>query len=254
MITSYIMMRTLRSDSLSQSVEDSFTLNEVARYDFDLSLNVGDSIKISNLTSLELDHTVEFTVKSKCKILKEERVNVSQTKFIPGVEYIVEPSLNSKEKTLISSDTDLFLMELVELAERDSINTYITLFVQGTIISGYLSNESYYFSSMKNRIQDTVSMYPTLESIETFLDTFRYFKNKYRYNNQEQKEVIDREFIYLSSPRIIFENTVIGVRGGNYWRGRLSRIDGFVLGDSNSDKLYELAEWQKSWNKDEEDF
>lgn len=91
-------MRTFRSDSLSQHVEDSFTVTEVARYDFDLGLNVGESIKISNLTSLDIYHNVEVTVKSKSKILKEERVSVSETKFIPGVEYIVEPSLNSKKK------------------------------------------------------------------------------------------------------------------------------------------------------------
>lgn len=145
-------------------------------------------------------------------------------------------------------------MELVELAERRSISTYITLFVQGTVISGYLSNEDYYFSESEHSIQDTVSMYPTFESIENFLDTFRYFKNKY--NNQEQKEVIDREFIYLSYPKIRFGNTVIGTGGRNHWRGRLSRIDGFVLGNSKTDTLYELAEWEIKWDKGEreEDF
>ncbi|MEG3987423.1 hypothetical protein QUA13_09710 [Microcoleus sp. S28C3] len=218
-----------------------------------MGLNVGELIKISNLTYSELEKSVEVIVKSKSKVLKEEMVSVNETKFIIGIEYIVEPSFNGKEKSLISSDTDLFLMELVELAERHSISTYITLFVQGTVISGYLISEDSFFRLMKHILIDTVSIYPTLESIEKLLDTFRYFKNKH-YHRQEQKEVIDREFIYLTSPTIIFGNSVIGTTTSGLWRGRLSRIDGFVLGDSKDNNLCELKDWQKSWNKDENDF
>jgi hypothetical protein len=33
---------------------------------------------------------------------------------------------------------------------------------------------------------------------------------------------------------------------GSPWRGRLSRIDGFVLGDSKNDNLHELEYWRKN--------
>ncbi|WP_333253315.1 hypothetical protein [Microcoleus sp. S13_C5] len=248
MITSHIMMPTFRKDSLFQSVEDSFTLTEVARYDFDLGLEVGELIKISNITSLslELDYIVEARVKNKSKILKEERIivdEVEKAKFIVRIEYVVEfenkkdldTSYTGQEKSFLSSDSDLFLMELVELAYQDSITIPITLFVQGIVVKGWLSNENWYFVNIRKHIKKAISIYPTDESRVKFLDSFR-----------EGRKLRNQEFIYLSSAEIQFGNSRTRTTDWGFWRGRLSHVDGFLLGHVTNESSFSLED--EYWN------
>lgn len=251
MITSHIMMSTFRRNSLFQSVEDSFTLTEVARYDFDLGLDVGDLIKISNLTSLslELDYIVEGRVKNKSKIIKEERVRVDEVeevKFTVRVEYVVEfenksdknPDFPVEEKSFASSDSDWFLSTLVELAYKDSITIPITLFVQGVVVKGNLSNEHRYFIDIKNKIKKAVYGEPTDESTIKFLNLFK-----------EGKKPINREFIYLSSAEIQFGEYTTKTTDWGVWRGRLSHVDGFLLGELRYENSYKLQ--YVDWDEDD---
>jgi hypothetical protein len=62
-------------------------------------------------------------------------------------------SVLAEQKSNISSDLDSFLMSLVEMVELDdkvSGRISITLFIQGSIVSGLLIGEYLYFEALKN--------------------------------------------------------------------------------------------------------
>jgi hypothetical protein len=93
MITSLVAMPAFfNKDSLGLLVEDPSNLMKIAKYNFDLGLEVGEIIHISNLGFLERNYTFEARVIRKLKILKEEVVATpdDDNKYTLTMEYVVE--------------------------------------------------------------------------------------------------------------------------------------------------------------------
>jgi hypothetical protein len=77
-------------DPLGLLVEDISNLIQIAKYDFDLDLEVGEIIHISNLRFFRENYTFEARVRSKSKILKEEVTTPNDYRSTLTMEYIVD--------------------------------------------------------------------------------------------------------------------------------------------------------------------
>lgn len=132
------------------------------------------------------------------------------------------------EKSLVRSDSDLFLMTLVELVNIASLEMSITLFVQGAIISGMLIGEKPYFEALNNELKSTG--FAPDEAIHTLIQKFNSSSINSSDNLEEQDQPINREFIHIKNAKVYSGNAFSSSTRELYWRGRLSRVDGFLLG------------------------
>ena len=123
-----------------------------------------------------------------------------------------ENSPFSVEQSHVKSDSDRLLKELTKYVNETHYEINITIFVQGVVISGMLITEIEYI--------DTVSgQYIGLS--EEVLDIFW----------SSRDDSIKDDYIHLKNA--IFHSAVSPITINNkvYWRGRLSSIDGFVVGE-----------------------
>lgn len=151
-----------------------------------------------------------------------------------------KPTL-AQQKSSVSSDSDLLLMSLIDLLEtfdKASSNEVlsklsITLFVQGSIVSGFLIGEKHYFEALNNESNNTFSSGSDegKKAMGAFLAPFQSFSTALPDNQGEQNAFKDREFIYLKDAKFLSGNSLNPHNKGVYWRGRLSRVDGFFIGN-----------------------
>ncbi len=141
-----------------------------------------------------------------------------------------EQSSPAEKKSLVSSDSDLFLMTLVELVNLASLEMSITLFVQGTIISGMLIGEKPYFEAFNNQLKASGFAPDEGEAIDLLIQKFSSSSTNSSDNLIEEDQPINREFIHIKNAKIYSGNGLIPSTIELYWRGRLSRVDGFLLG------------------------
>lgn len=227
MITSRLMMFIFRK--IHPFPKPEFYLTELITYDFDLDLNIGELIKLSNIYTdyLEIDRPVEARVVSKSKILTGSDWIFEYVVRLENYDAVNE-SFTVTDKTLVSSDSDVFLMTLVELADKYLFKTTITILVKGTIIEGHLISEDAYFEGIKQKISNNHIGMPNSTRTGEFLQTFKTSKHR-NDDFKERKDWINREYIHLESARIHFGESPLTLRNEPYWRGRLSSIDGYWL-------------------------
>jgi hypothetical protein len=142
-----------------------------------------------------------------------------------------DESLPSEEKSLISLDSDFLLMTLVHLVNVSSLKMGITLFIQGTVVSGVLISKKLYFEGVSNQLK-TMGLFPTDvgdDAIDTLINSLQPPTNSSDILEAE-KLPIKAEFIHLENVRIQYGNSSTLFNQKVFWRGRLSRIDGFFLG------------------------
>lgn len=197
MVTSHIMFSYYRRDSLLQPAKDCFVLTQLASFNFDLCLDIGELIKLSDIKTnrLTIDETVEVIVKSKSQILKD---------FEWVIEYVVEFKNNYDldeyfpvtDKSFVSSDSDLFLITLVQLADKNLFGSMITLLVKGTVISGLMISETAYFEGVKRKVWGNHSLFPDPKRTDKFLESFKFSKNTTD-DLKEPNELISQKFIHL---------------------------------------------------------
>jgi hypothetical protein len=146
----------------------------------------------------------------------------------------------SEQKSSVSSDSDLLLRSLVQLADVRSEKMSITLFVQGSIVSGLLIGEKAYFEALNNALNafNPDGSDKDKEVIRTFLAPFQSLSTNLPDNQQEQSQWRDIEFIHLKDAKFYSGDSLVTQDKGSYWRGRLSRIDGFWLGNLSSNKKF----------------
>ena len=120
-------------------------------------------------------------------------------------------------------------MNLVELVNIASLEISITLFVQGAIITGMLIGEKPYFEALNNELKST-GFVPD-EAINTFIQKFNFSSTNSSDNLEEQDQPINREFIHIKNANFFSSSSFVSATRELYWRGRLSRIDGFFLGN-----------------------
>lgn len=121
--------------------------------------------------------------------------------------------------------TDVELQMLVALANKSGFEAGITLNVRGCLVTGTLiSWEKYqtlYSTNMAGALR--VSGYEEVaDSIET--------------SNQELREAMRQQnpseyfYIHLENTRFFVGDQAIPSNQGTLWRGKLSSVDGFVIG------------------------
>lgn len=126
---------------------------------------------------------------------------------------------------------DLFLNSLIKYINTApvemNIKLGITLCVQGSIITGILISEKAYFEGLSNEMN---AFHPFKEDFERLLAPFQVLGTSLPGNQGEQNKLTDIEFIHLKNAKICFTDPLI-VPKKSYWRGRLSHISGYWLGE-----------------------
>ena len=145
-----------------------------------------------------------------------------------------DQSSPSKEKGLVLLDSDVFLMTLVHFANHASLKVGITLFIQGTVISGILIGEKAYFEGISNELKatDLFASDAGDDAIDTFINSFQPPTSSS--DIEKENPPLNAQFIHLKNPRIQSGDSFISINREVFWRGRLSRIDGFFLGYSQN--------------------
>jgi len=117
----------------------------------------------------------------------------------------------SIEQFHVKSDSDLLLKELTQYVNKTYHEISITIFVQGIVISGLLIPDIEYI--------DTVSG----EYIGVSEDLVSIFWSS---RDDSTKD----DYIHLKNATFHSDVTPTTINSKVYWRGRLSSIDGFVVG------------------------
>jgi len=134
---------------------------------------------------------------------------------------------DSTETTDLTSNPDLLLMLVVNLAEELEIN--IMLFVQGTIIGGVLISEKAYFENFKKDKSINFGNQLQQDRFNKLLDNLKSFATETLDDQEKVPKLTNIEYIHLKDAKICSANTLTPNSEGFYWRGRLSNIDGFSV-------------------------
>ena len=135
----------------------------------------------------------------------------------------------AKDEGMVLVNPDVLLTLLVTIVNQQSWEIGITLFVQGSIISGLLIGENMYFEGLSNEIPE-----PFTEGFQALFTLVKSLNTNSPGNQEEQRELKNIEFIHLKDAKFYSGNSLVPNNRGVYWRGRLSRVDGFYLGQLSS--------------------
>lgn len=138
---------------------------------------------------------------------------------------------NSISKTNKFLECDNFLQGLVNLCNNTESTMSITLCIGGGLITGTLIGGEEYFNLFHEAL--VASGFPAEEA-----EIFKEFGQIYRdQRDKEKKENYSPpQFIHLKDAHVFNGGPVaIPTNQGIIWRGRLTEIDGFLLGSISQD-------------------
>jgi len=125
---------------------------------------------------------------------------------------------------------DWFLQSLVNMANKNQFGMGITLNVGGFLVSGSLTGGKQYFDGFGI---DFASAFSDKETAEQIKGSFGQYGEIY---NSEPEQNNPPAYIHLKDAK--FFNTqgkpIPGNRGV-WWRGRISEVQGFILGSLSSE-------------------
>lgn len=122
---------------------------------------------------------------------------------------------------------DAFLESMVLQANVYGESFGITLFVHGSIITGTLIGGREYFQELskfltpidnqtdENPLQYMIDLYPVLPRDADITDLM---------------DTIDVSYIHMKNARVL-SGVGMQIGDGQYWRGRLGSVDGFIFGE-----------------------
>jgi hypothetical protein len=117
----------------------------------------------------------------------------------------------SVEQSHVKSDSDKLLKELIQYVNKTLYEINITIFVQGIVISGILIPDIEYIDIVSGQYiglsEDLVSIFWS-----------------------SRDDLMKDDYIHLKNATFHSDVTPITINSKVYWRGRLSSIDGFVVG------------------------
>lgn len=118
----------------------------------------------------------------------------------------------SVEQSHVKSDSDWLLKQLTQYINRTLFNEIsITIFVQGIVISGILITDAEYIDTVSGEF---------IGVSEELVDIFW----------SSRDDSIRDDYIHLKNATFHSDVTPMTINSKVYWRGRLSSIDGFVVG------------------------
>lgn len=151
----------------------------------------------------------------------------------------------NKEKIIRSTaddTTDNFLKSLVLLANAGA-QLSITLTLSGFLVSGTLVSGRRYFEQLivSNLMKDVPES--TRQGLTKFLDGFRELYQS-RSDFSDENEYVTT-FIHLKDARF-FHNAGQPIPANRpvWWRGRLSEVQGFFIGDLGNDDVDEFTTYR----------
>jgi hypothetical protein len=136
--------------------------------------------------------------------------------------------------TLKPPDHDIFLASLVSLANTLGVEQGITLAVGGALISGQLIGGRQYFEELAAVVTSGATT-GDQEVRSGIADSFRAWTAIYDKPDPLPDDYIAPVpgYIHLRDARWIYPGgTVIPTNRGVLWRGKISAIDGFCLGQT----------------------
>ncbi|MBW4422493.1 MAG: hypothetical protein KME13_25325 [Myxacorys californica WJT36-NPBG1] len=140
------------------------------------------------------------------------------------------PTTDEQELNLPVEDHDWLLKMFIRLVNDMDMEIGVTLNVRGLMVSGLLIGGKKYFDGIAQEVLATAS--PAFgEGFHGFLA--KIGEDMYPKKNEENpKQKRGIGFVHLKNATIIGGNgSPIPSNSGKYWRGRLSAVDGFWLGN-----------------------
>lgn len=135
--------------------------------------------------------------------------------------------MKSKDSDLLvgsSENADWLLRSFVRIVNKLPQSLPITINVGGAIISGDLIGGKEYFSSLGGHFATAFSRLENSEEIGKLISGHGNI-----YNDEEPAE--DPQYLHLKNT-VFFDpegNSLLN-GGGALWRGRISKVDGFIFG------------------------
>ncbi len=125
-------------------------------------------------------------------------------------------------------DTDWFLQTLVATANRKGGSMGVTLLVGGTIVSGTIVSHEDYFENLGDEVEQGFKAAGG-EAVSELADIFRNIGHDLEKRLAEAPPT-NPAFIHLRDALIILPNKALPENRRVWWRGRISQVDGFLLG------------------------
>lgn len=137
---------------------------------------------------------------------------------------------NQAENTTLKTDVDNFLQSLVSIVNQTNTSIGVTLNVGGLIIIGELVSVKSYFEGVA---REMISAHADYATKDAFQQSFKQICAQHEppsaeaANENKQLPV----FIHLKNAKIFLASGLaIPTDKGIWWRGHLSAVDGFSLG------------------------
>lgn len=129
-----------------------------------------------------------------------------------------------------SSPMDRALRALAAIPERTNLELGITLSVHGIIVSGFLISEKAYFRGVTDRIcQDREA---PLETKNILTDFIQQLQEGLQTRSDDSERSLLPEFVHLREAKMYpSQGKGMPSYGDALWRGRISSVDGFSLGE-----------------------
>lgn len=125
-------------------------------------------------------------------------------------------------------DSDWLLTDLIDYANA-GYSIAITLTIGGTIVTGMLIGGSRWIDEFASVMHRGLSEGSTADAADQVRDGFLAYKVMY------ESPLIDTQtgpsFIHLRNARLVAPGGMVPRGEGTYWRGRLSQISGWNLGE-----------------------
>lgn len=145
---------------------------------------------------------------------------------------------------MIANNKDWFLESLVTTVNNTGLEIGITLQMDGFLVSGFLVNGGKYFEGFSNEfISETAAHFGNDEALDAIQQAFNTYAGMYAPKEGEEAAADKANYIHLQDARFFNTNGApIPNNRGMWWRGRLSEVNGFILGTLNAQNPEEEQE------------
>uniref|UniRef100_A0A6M3XWM1 Uncharacterized protein n=1 Tax=viral metagenome TaxID=1070528 RepID=A0A6M3XWM1_9ZZZZ len=118
-------------------------------------------------------------------------------------------------------DRDLMLQLIVSFAEKNA-GSAITLFVNGTVISGTTVSQKAFLENWVSTISDGFEA----ETVEALREAFGLDEDA----EESDRDVADRNWIHLRDAQVFTPGGPPMPANGLLWRGKIHEVNGFSFG------------------------
>lgn len=121
---------------------------------------------------------------------------------------------------------DWFLGHFVSMANDSGVSVGITLFVNGLIVSGATISGADYFKAIGDQVRGAIGV----SEEESEGNLFQPYIDDYTRDREEDEAPLTLTYVHLKDAQVWAPGQPMAPKGGMFWRGRLSSVDGFTLG------------------------